>query len=77
MTTDTEEYNHYSSAALDQDRRGARSQNISETERWVSLVIGGGLLALGLKQGIRERSDACRHWRCITLPRRNRAVSTV
>jgi len=54
MTTDTEEFNHYSSAALDQDRRGARSQNISETERWVSLVIGGGLLALGLKQGIRE-----------------------
>ena len=54
MTTDTEGLNQYSSASLDQDRRGARSQNMSETERWVSLVIGGGLLAFGLKQGIRE-----------------------
>jgi uncharacterized membrane protein len=54
MTTDTPELNPYSSAALDQDRRGARLQNMSETERWVSLVLGGGLLALGLKQGIRD-----------------------
>jgi uncharacterized membrane protein len=54
MTTDTEGLNQYSSASLDQDRRGARSQNMSETERWVSLVVGGGLLALALKQGIRD-----------------------
>ena len=54
MTTDTAGSNQYSSASLDQDRRGAGSQNMSETERWVSLLIGGGLLALGLKQGIRD-----------------------
>ena len=54
MTTDTVGLNDYSSDSLDQDRRGARSENMSETERWVSLVIGGGLLTLGAKQGIRN-----------------------
>jgi uncharacterized membrane protein len=54
MTTDNTAFNQYSSASLDQDRRGARSQNMSETERWVSLGVGVGLLALGLKQGIRD-----------------------
>jgi uncharacterized membrane protein len=54
MRTDAAELNQYSSAALDQDRRGARSHNMSETERWVSLGVGVGLLALGLKQGIRD-----------------------
>jgi uncharacterized membrane protein len=54
MRTDAAESNQYSSAALDQDRRGASSHNMSETERWVSLGVGVGLLALGLKQGIRD-----------------------
>jgi uncharacterized membrane protein len=54
MTTDSASLNQYSSASLDQDRRGARSLNMGQTERWVSLVLGGGLLALGLKQGIRD-----------------------
>jgi uncharacterized membrane protein len=49
MMTDLSQY---PTASLDQDRRGARAINMSETERWVSLVLGGGLLALGLKQGI-------------------------
>ena len=53
MTIDTAGLDQDSSASLDQDRRGAKSQNMSETERWLSLVIGGGLLALGLRQGIR------------------------
>jgi uncharacterized membrane protein len=44
----------YSIASLDQDRRGARAVNVGETERWVSLVLGGGLLILGLKKGIRD-----------------------
>ena len=44
----------YPTASLDQDRRGARAINMCGTERWVSLVLGGGLLALGLKQGIRD-----------------------
>ena len=43
MTTDTVGLNDYSSDSLDQDRRGARSENMSETERWVSLVIGGNM----------------------------------
>jgi len=54
MTTDSASLNQYSSASLDQDRRGARSLNMGQAERWVSLVLGGGLLALGLKQGIRD-----------------------
>jgi uncharacterized membrane protein len=54
MATNNVDLNQFSSASLDQDRRGARSHNMSETERWVSLVIGGGLLTLGLRQGIRE-----------------------
>jgi uncharacterized membrane protein len=54
MTTDNVALNQYSSASLDQDRRGARFQNMSETERWASLAVGAGLLALGLRQGIRE-----------------------
>jgi uncharacterized membrane protein len=54
MTTDDIEFNRYSSASLDQDRRGARSHNMSETERWLSLAVGVGLLGLGLKQGIRD-----------------------
>jgi uncharacterized membrane protein len=54
MSIDRTEFNQYSSASLDQDRRGARSQNMSDTERWVSLGVGVGLLALGLKQGIRD-----------------------
>jgi uncharacterized membrane protein len=51
MMTDLSQY---PTASLDQDRRGARAINVSETERWVSLLLGGGLLALGLKQGIRD-----------------------
>ena len=54
MTTDSASLNQYSSASLNQDRRGARSLNMGQAERWVSLVLGGGLLALGLKQGIRD-----------------------
>ena len=55
MTTDNVALNQYSSASLDQDRRGARFQNMSETERWASLAVGAGLFALGLRQGVRER----------------------
>jgi|SRR5688572_18705163 len=54
MTTDNIALDQYSSASLEQDQRGARSQNMSEPERWISLAVGAGLLALGLKQGIRE-----------------------
>ena len=52
MTTDDVAFNTYPSASLDQDRRGARSHNMSETERWVSLAVGAGLLAVGLRKGI-------------------------
>ena len=44
----------YPTASLDQERRGARAINMSGTERWVSLVLGGGLLVLGLRHGIRD-----------------------
>ena len=54
MSTDNTTLNQYSSASLDQDRRGARSRNMGETERWISLVVGGALLALGLKQRMRD-----------------------
>ena len=54
MPTDNLASNQYSSASLDQDRRGARSQNMSDVERWVSLAVGAGLLAVGLRQGIRD-----------------------
>jgi uncharacterized membrane protein len=54
MTTDNVAFNQDSSASLDQDRRGARSHNMSETECWGSLALGAGLLALGLRQGIRD-----------------------
>lgn len=55
MTTiDTENSNEYSTASLDQDRRGASAVNMGQTERWVSVALGGALLSLGLKQGIRE-----------------------
>jgi uncharacterized membrane protein len=54
MTTANTDITQFSTVALDQDRRGARSVNMGETERWVSLLIGGGLVALGLKQGIRD-----------------------
>ena len=54
MTTDNANLNQYSSASLDQDRRGARSRNMGETERWISLLVGGALLALGLKQRMRD-----------------------
>ena len=54
MTTASANPEQYSTAALNQDRRGARAINMGDTERWVSLLLGGGLLALGLKQGIRD-----------------------
>jgi uncharacterized membrane protein len=54
MTTDNSTSTQYSSGSLDQDRRGARSHNMGETERWVSLAVGAGLLAIGLRQGIRD-----------------------
>jgi uncharacterized membrane protein len=54
MTMDIGNRNQSSTAALDQDRRGANDVNIGETERWISVVLGGALLAVGLKQGIRE-----------------------
>jgi uncharacterized membrane protein len=53
-TTDIANSNQFPTASLDQDRRGASGVNVGETERWISVVLGGGLLALGLKQGIRE-----------------------
>jgi uncharacterized membrane protein len=53
-TTDIANSNQYPTASLDQDRRGASGVNVGENERWISVVLGGGLLALGLKQGIRE-----------------------
>lgn len=54
MTTDNSTSSQYSSASLDQDRRGARSRNMGETERWISLIAGGAILALGLKQRMRD-----------------------
>src|SRR5918994_1996010 len=54
VTTANANLNQSSTASLDQDRRGASAVNMGETERWVSLLLGGGLLALGLKQGIRD-----------------------
>ena len=54
VTTANANLNQPSTASLDQDRRGASAVNMGETERWVSLLLGGGLLALGLKQGLRE-----------------------
>jgi uncharacterized membrane protein len=54
VTTANANLNQSSTASLDQDRRGASAVNMGETERWVSLLLGGGLLALGLKQGLRD-----------------------
>ena len=54
MRTDNANLNQYSTASLDQDRRGASAVNMGATERWVSLLLGGGLVALGLKQGLRD-----------------------
>jgi uncharacterized membrane protein len=47
--------NQHAVPSLDQTRRGARAANIGEIERWASLVLGGGLLAFGLKRDVRER----------------------
>jgi uncharacterized membrane protein len=46
--------NQYAGSSLDQDRRGASARNVGEIERWASTALGAGLVALGLKQGIRD-----------------------
>lgn len=50
----TVDSNQYATPSLDQDRRGASATNVGEIERWASTALGAGLVALGLKQGIRE-----------------------
>lgn len=44
----------FSSRSIDQGRRGASRVNVGASERLVSLGVGGALLILGMKRGMRD-----------------------
>ena len=54
METHTATASNKPARSIDQSRRGARSVNVADTERWLSVLLGGGLMALGLKRGSRD-----------------------
>lgn len=44
----------FSAPSLDQRRRGAATANVGRAERWLSAVVGGALMVVGLKRGARQ-----------------------
>ena len=54
VATQTGSPNQQAARTVKQNRRGASRINVGETERWLSMALGGGLLFYGVKRGSRD-----------------------